>query len=474
MSTNSRSGVPQRRRSNNTKSLYIDTGSIDPYQSSSLYTEENKLVRARSISPIDIKSSPHLSTIRSNISSPLSASGQIVIQSPNIWKNFVKRATWSVVMIASFLGLLLAGHKYVILLVCIIQTMIFKEIISIAHIASKQKNLPWFRTLSWYFLFTTLYFLYGESLIHYFKKSVLVDAFFSLLATHHRFISFILYMIGIILFVTNLKKGFYKFQFGQLAWTHMALILAVCQIHLVINNIFEGLIWFVLPVSLVIVNDIAAYLCGIAFGRTPLIRLSPKKTWEGFIGAFIFTFIFGFFFSRFLANYDHMICKVQDWNMQNNSQIIEESCERDSVFQFQAYNLPRFMIGLLKRIPLFQDTKSIRIAPIQFHALAFSIFASLIAPFGGFLASGFKRAFKIKDFSDSIPGHGGVTDRMDCQIIMGTFSYMYISSFIHKPQITVANLLYSAVNGLSIDAQLELYRSLEAYLVEHGILPEHM
>jgi phosphatidate cytidylyltransferase len=44
------------------------------------------------------------------------------------------------------------------------------------------------------------------------------------------------------------------------------------------------------------------------------------------------------------------------------------------------------------------------------------LFASIIAPFGGFFASGFKRAFKIKDFGDSIPGHGGITDRMDCQV----------------------------------------------------------
>jgi phosphatidate cytidylyltransferase len=43
-------------------------------------------------------------------------------------------------------------------------------------------------------------------------------------------------------------------------------------------------------------------------------------------------------------------------------------------------------------------------------------FASLVAPFGGFFASGFKRAFNIKDFGDSIPGHGGMTDRMDCQL----------------------------------------------------------
>jgi len=35
---------------------------------------------------------------------------------------------------------------------------------------------------------------------------------------------------------------------------------------------------------------------------------------------------------------------------------------------------------------------------------------------GGFCASGFKRAFRMKDFGDTIPGHGGVTDRFDCQV----------------------------------------------------------
>jgi phosphatidate cytidylyltransferase len=57
-------------------------------------------------------------------------------------------------------------------------------------------------------------------------------------------------------------------------------------------------------------------------------------------------------------------------------------------------------------------------------------FASLVAPFGGFFASGFKRAFNIKDFGHSIPGHGGMTDRMDCQFMMGMFSYVYYSSLV--------------------------------------------
>jgi phosphatidate cytidylyltransferase len=56
------------------------------------------------------------------------------------------------------------------------------------------------------------------------------------------------------------------------------------------------------------------------------------------------------------------------------------------------------------------------VMPVQMHAIAFGLFASIVAPFGGFFASGFKRAFKIKDFGDSIPGHGGITDRMDCQV----------------------------------------------------------
>lgn len=61
----------------------------------------------------------------------------------------------------------------------------------------------------------------------------------------------------------------------------MALYLIVVQGHFIMNNIFEGMIWFFLPVSLVITNDIWAYICGIAFGRTQLIKLSPKKTVEG-------------------------------------------------------------------------------------------------------------------------------------------------------------------------------------------------
>jgi len=51
---------------------------------------------------------------------------------------------------------------------------------------------------------------------------------------------------------------------------------------------------FLLPASLIVINDIFAYLFGFFLGRTPLIKLSPKKTWEGFIGASVTTIISAF------------------------------------------------------------------------------------------------------------------------------------------------------------------------------------
>jgi phosphatidate cytidylyltransferase len=110
-------------------------------------------------------------------------------------------------------------------------------------------------------------------------------------------------VIGFVFFVANLKKGHYRFQFSQFAWTHMTLLLVVCQSHFIINNIFEGLIWFFLPCSLVIANDIWAYIFGFFWGKTPLIKLSPKKTVEGFVGGWIMTIFFGILVRYYIHTY---------------------------------------------------------------------------------------------------------------------------------------------------------------------------
>src|ERR1700712_1357242 len=116
--------------------------------------------------------------------------------------------------------------------------------------------------------------------------------------------------LGFVFFVASLQAGHYRFQFTQFAWTHMALYLIVVQAHFVMNNVFEGMIWFFLPAALVICNDIFAYVCGITFGRTQLIKLSPKKTVEGFLGAWVFTIIFGYFIANFMMKHTYFICPV--------------------------------------------------------------------------------------------------------------------------------------------------------------------
>jgi phosphatidate cytidylyltransferase len=109
---------------------------------------------------------------------------------------------------------------------------------------------------------------------------------------------------------------------------------------------------------------------------------------------------------------------------------------------------------------------------MQFHTLALATFASLIAPFGGFFASGIKRTFKIKDFGDSIPGHGGMTDRMDCQFIMGTLAFMYYQGFIATHKATVGGVMEMAITGLTLDEQVEVVRGMAKYLVNHGVIKE--
>lgn len=48
------------------------------------------------------------------------------------------------------------------------QVKCFEEIISIGYQVYRIHGLPWFRSLSWYFLLTSNYFFYGENLVDYF------------------------------------------------------------------------------------------------------------------------------------------------------------------------------------------------------------------------------------------------------------------------------------------------------------------
>merc|ERR1712137_62485 len=139
-------------------------------------------------------------------------------------------------------------------------------------------------------------------------------------------------------------------------------------------------------------------------------------------------------------------------------------CEFSFNFLPQEFELPQTMTTWRR---LLHMKETITLYPFLLHAFFMSIFASVIGPFGGFFASGFKRAFKIKDFGDIIPGHGGIMDRFDCQFLMATFVNVYIHSFIN---IVTPGKLLQQVFMLKPEEQLELFHSLEDSLEARGIL----
>lgn len=373
------------------------------------------------------------------------------------WKNWWIRGIFSLTMITSFFFLIYLGPVMLILLVSAIQVKCFHEIISIGHRFYKSYELPWFRTLSWYFLLCVNYFFYGETLADYFATFVQSEESLQFLVRYHRFISFALYVVGFCMFVLSLVKKHYRLQFYMFGWTHVTLLITVTQSHLIIQNLFEGIIWFLVPVSIVICNDIMAYLFGFFFGRTPLIKLSPKKTWEGFIGGFFLTIIFGFMFSYVLVQFQYFVCPV-GYNSETNS--FSTSCDPPEIFKLHDYMVPPYLQALL-------GWTTVRLYPFQIHSIALSTFGSLIGPFGGFFASGFKRAFKIKDFADTIPGHGGIMDRFDCQYLMATFVHVYITSFIRGPN---PSKVLQQLLALQPEQQLNIYRVLKTHLVDKGVL----
>ena len=153
------------------------------------------------------------------------------------------------------------------------------------------------------------------------------------------------------------------------------------------QNIFNGVIWFVLPVLLVAANDTFAYIWGFFIGKKyiqiPLISLSvshklwiniessasfqPKKSWEGFIGGGISTLIWGFIFAAFLAQFPLLICPVRldvNWHVMS-------TCDAPEHFIPQDYTIPLVMRPLAS---VFGFGSQVAIRPFQFHIVALGLF----------------------------------------------------------------------------------------------------
>ncbi|XP_046748585.1 phosphatidate cytidylyltransferase, photoreceptor-specific isoform X1 [Diprion similis] len=385
------------------------------------------------------------------------------------WRNWIIRGIFTCLMVTGFGIIIYGGPLALMVTTLVVQVKCFEEIINIGYTVYRIHGLPWFRSLSWYFLITSNYFFYGENLMDYFAVVINRTDYLRVLVTYHRFISFCLYIMGFVWFVLSLVKKYYMKQFSLFAWTHVALLIVVTQSYLIIQNIFEGLIWFIVPVSMIVINDIMAYVFGFFFGRTPLIKLSPKKTWEGFVGGGISTVILGLLMSYVICQYRYFVCPIEYSEALGRMTM---DCEPSYLFRPQEYTLPTETLQNLSNWLGWKGT--ITMYPFLLHSLSMSVFSSVIGPFGGFFASGFKRAFKIKDFGDVIPGHGGIMDRFDCQYLMATFVNVYISSFIHtaSPQklLQQSDGILSQVYNLKPEQQLQLFYTLRDALEHRGIL----
>eukprot|EP01095_Lingulamoeba_sp_RSL-Kostka_P004087 TRINITY_DN1517_c0_g1_i1.p1 TRINITY_DN1517_c0_g1~~TRINITY_DN1517_c0_g1_i1.p1 ORF type:complete len:437 (-),score=86.64 TRINITY_DN1517_c0_g1_i1:117-1364(-) len=391
------------------------------------------------------------------------AKGAVMLKdNPDRWKKWWTRTYYTLFMIFGFALIIYVGHFALVVLVLVLQIFGFREFMNIRQEQLKLEKLNneplvYYKLVDVYLFALVSYFMYGYYFITRFSKFFMKNEILAFIAEHHTLICFFFFCCGVVTFVLYLKKGYYKLQFKQIVWTVMCLV-AMSPSSFHIPNIFNGIIWFLLPCSLIICNDIFAFIWGFFFGKTPLIKLSPKKTWEGFLGAFISTLVFGYFFSMYLSSFSYFTCpKLEVFGSNTN-------CEVDPLFLPSIYTIPQPITFILSK--LYINVSTIEMLPIQLHSIIFSTFASFIGPFGGFIASGFKRAFNIKDFGDVIPGHGGIIDRMDCQVIMALFTYIYYNNIISMSSTRILNQIAS----LPPYRQVEIYYSLENHLVENGFI----
>mmetsp|Transcript_29750 Transcript_29750/g.64369 ORF Transcript_29750/g.64369 Transcript_29750/m.64369 type:complete len:464 (+) Transcript_29750:58-1449(+) len=336
------------------------------------------------------------------------------------------RLKFGVPMIISFFVLVWLGHPYMVLLVCFLQVGLFRELVNVRYRPAKEKKVPLFRTCQWAMFGVAMFHTYGRVFIRLGLAHSMADRLPEVGANavrasikYYGFATFSAYVATFVGFILSLRPGLYKYQIGNAVWTVGVLSLVVWQVSGTTELIFSGLVWFMLPCGLVVANDCWAYFCGVAAGKkfikAPFLALSPNKTWEGFIGGFICTAIWGWWYADLISRPEWLVCPQR-----NMDPFAYLTCEPDNLFKVQSIPMPS------QDFVLFH----LRAKPFQLHAFVLAIFASVVAPFGGFLASAIKRAYNIKDFDSLIPGHGGFMDRMDCQFLMLLCTNVHYRTFV--------------------------------------------
>lgn len=133
-------------------------------------------------------------------------------------------------------------------------------------------------------------------------------------------------------------------------------------------------------------SDIGAYVIGILFGKHKINpRISPNKTWEGFFGGIIISFILSFVFAMVLS-----------------------------------FNGVPVLKGILDH-------------EHWYWILLLSLTMPVVSVIGDFIFSTIKRHYDIKDFSNVLPGHGGILDRIDSVLVTSLYVTLIIITIHYFP-----------------------------------------
>lgn len=136
------------------------------------------------------------------------------------------------------------------------------------------------------------------------------------------------------------------------------------------------LLW--ITVATALLTDVFAYFVGVKFGKHKMApNLSPKKSVEGAVGG--------------------VVC----------------------VLLFMLLSLLVFE-KLLAKQPFFM--------PVWFYSLTV-VFISITSMFGDLMASLIKRYYGVKDYSNLIPGHGGIMDRFDSVLLASPTMFVLVTIY---------------------------------------------
>eukprot|EP01084_Bolivina_argentea_P050967 93761_1 len=341
------------------------------------------------------------------------------------------------------------GHLAVVLMEIGVQLSVSFEVASIGIKPELECHVPYFNKLRWYILIIGhIYVADGWALMDLILKSN--NSILILLFQNHILYSSIFTLFGFIYFVIKVNKHsntteLIRYQYGQLAFTICGYLSTAIGAP-VLRVTFEGLIWTVLPMLTVVANDVFAYGFGKIFGKHQLTLLSPKKTWEGYIYSAIATIPFGYLMANFFMRYNVLFCPKYEFSFG----LVD--CEPNIMFFKTEYNIYGYLIN---------------IEPFQIYNFVISIWIAIICPIGGFMASGYKRAFGLKNYGSIIPGHGGITDRMDAEVLMCGFVPLFYNIIMMKQRtLNVDELqleITSSLTNQDVSMVIKLLESLITY-----------